>query len=106
LMHAVGDAPAPGHHPLFDVRFALQNHPIPDVDLPGLSARLRMRATGTARFHLGCELTEMNDGLEAAWLFRPALVPQAELENLDRLYQTFLAAACRSPEGRIGGLGA
>jgi hypothetical protein len=106
LMRAVGDAPAPGHHPLFDVRFALQNHPIPDVDLPGLSARLRMRSTGTARFHLGCELTEMNDGLEAAWLFRPALMPQAELENLDRLYQTFLAAACRSPEGRTGALGA
>src|SRR6478672_5275393 len=58
LARAVGESPADGHHPVFDTRFALQNHPIPDVDLPGLSAKLRMRSTGTARFHLGCEVTE------------------------------------------------
>ena len=48
----------PGHNPLFEVRFALQNHPIPEVSLQNLSARLGMRSTGTARFHLACEITE------------------------------------------------
>jgi len=28
-----------------------------------------MRSTGTARFRLGCEITEAGDGLESAWLF-------------------------------------
>jgi len=57
LARALGDTGAPGHNPIFEVRFALQNHPVPDVALPGISAKLRMRSTGTARFHLACEIT-------------------------------------------------
>ena len=45
------------------------------------------------------------DGIEVAWLYRPTLMSKSELENLDRLYQSFLASACRSPEVRIGSLG-
>jgi len=82
LVPALGDLPAPGHNPVFEVRFALQNHPVPDIALHGLSARLRMRSTGTARFHLGCEITVLADALEVVWLFRPNLFPLAEIENL------------------------
>jgi hypothetical protein len=101
LVPALGDAPAPGHNPVFEVRFALQNHPVPDVALHGLSARLKMRSTGTARFHLGCEITVLEDSLEVVWLFRPNLFPLAEIENLSYLFQAVLADACRSPESRI-----
>jgi hypothetical protein len=104
LVPALGDLPAPGHNPVFEVRFALQNHPIPDVALHGLSARLRMRSTGTARFHLGCEITVLEDGLEAVWLFRLNLFPLAEIENLSYLFKTVLADACRTPESRIAAL--
>ena len=104
LVQAVGDAPAPGHHPIFDVRFALQNHPIPDVAMPGLSAKLRMRSTGTARFHLGCEVTEQGEALEVVWLFRASLFSQAEIEELDRLFHCVLSNACRAPETRIAAL--
>ena len=76
LARALGDAGAPGHTPIFDVRFALQNHPVPDVALPGMAAKLRMRSTGTARFHLGCEITEEGEPLEVVWLFRPKLFPK------------------------------
>jgi hypothetical protein len=101
LARAFGDPGTPGHNPVFEVRFALQNHPIPDIALPGLSAKLRMRSTGTARFHLACEITEEDGPLEVVWLFRPALFPQTEVENLGRLFETMLAGACRSPEARI-----
>jgi hypothetical protein len=104
LVRALGDSPAPGHNPVFEVRFALQNHPVPDVALHGLSAQLRMRSTGTARFHLGCEITVAEDGLEVAWLFRPSLFPLAEIENLSYLFHAVLADACRSPESRIAAL--
>ena len=80
------------------MRFALQNHPIPDVELPGLSAKLRMRSTGTARYHLACEITEEEDQLEVVWLFRPKLFPQVEVEHLGQLFEAVLAGACRSPE--------
>ncbi len=104
LARALGDAGAPGHNPIFEVRFALQNHPIPDVAMPGMSAKLRMRSTGTARFHLACEITAEAEQLEVVWLFRPKLFPEAEVENLGRLFQNLLAGACRSPETSIAAL--
>ena len=104
LARALGDAGAPGHNPIFEVRFALQNHPMPDVTLPGMSAKLRMRSTGTARFHLACEITEEAEQLEVVWLFRPKLFPEAEVKNLGRIFQNLLASACRSPEMSIKAL--
>ena len=104
LARALGDAGAPGHNPIFEVRFALQNHPIPDVELPRLSAKLRMRSTGTARFHLACEITEQAEQLEVVWLVRPKVFPQEEVENLGRIFQNLLASACRSPESSIAAL--
>jgi hypothetical protein len=104
LAHALGDTGAPGHNPIFEVRFALQNHPVPDVALPGISAKLRMRSTGTARYHLACEITEEAEQLEVAWLFRPKLFPAAEVEKLGRIFENLLTAACRSPETRLAAL--
>jgi len=104
LAQTLGDTASPGHAPIFEVRFALQNHPVPDVNLPGLSAKLRMRSTGTARFHLACEITEDDERLEVVWLFRPSFFPQTEIENLGQLFQAVLAGACRSPESRIAAL--
>jgi hypothetical protein len=101
LVNALGDLPRPGHNPVFEVRFALQNHPVPDIALHGLSARLTMRSTGTARFHLGCEITAVEDGLEVVWLFRPNLFPVAEIENLSYIFKAVLADACCSPDSRI-----
>ncbi len=104
LALALGDLPAPGHNPVFEVRFALQNHPVPDVALHGLSAKLRMRSTGTARFHLGCEITVVENGLELVWLFRPTLFSLAEIENLSYIFRVVLEDACRSPQSRIASL--
>lgn len=104
LARALGDLPAPGHNPLFEVRFALQNHPVPDVALHGLSTRLKMRSTGTARFHIGCEITIVPEGLEVVWLYRPKNFPKVEIENLARIFTTVLESVYRSPETRIANL--
>ena len=104
LVLALGDPPSPGHNPIFEVRFALQNHPVPDVAVPGLSLQLRMRSTGTARFDLGCEINEDGDGLEVAWLFRKDRFPFGEIQNLGHIYQAVLAGVCRSPESRTDAL--
>jgi Condensation domain len=104
LVPALEELPRPGQNPIFEVRFALQNHPVPDVTVHGLSARLKMRSTGTARFQLGCEITVVDDGFEVVWLFRPKLFPLAEIKNLAYLFQAVLAGTCRSPESRIAAL--
>jgi hypothetical protein len=98
LVRVLGESSPPGHNPLFEVRFALQNHPIPDVAVPGLSLQLRMRCTGTARFNLACEINEEGDAMEVAWLFRQNQFPLEDIQNLGRLYLDVLAGVCRSPE--------
>ena len=98
LVRALGATQPPGHNPLFEVRFALQNHPVPDVEVPGLSLQLRMRCTGTARFNLACEINEEGDAMEVAWLFRPNQFPLADIQQLGRMYLAVLAGVCRSPE--------
>ena len=98
LVRALGTAPSPGHNPIFEVRFALQNHPVPDVEVPGLSLKLRMRSTGTARFDLGCEINEESDALDVALLFRRNLFALEDIQNLGRMYLAVLAGICRSPE--------
>jgi hypothetical protein len=87
LAKALGHVPGVVRNPLFDVRFALQNHPVPDVALPGLSVKLRMRSTGTARFDLGCELTEDGKALELIWLHDPAVIPPERLLELDAIFK-------------------
>src|SRR6202035_2899605 len=101
LVQGLGKQSEPGYNSLFEVRFALQNHPMPEVSLPNLSARLSMRSTGTARFQLGCEISEAGDSLEVAWLFRENLFSRRDIENLDGIFQRVLAGICRSPENRI-----
>jgi len=104
LVHALGERPSPTRNPIFQVRFALQNHPVPDVELRGLSLKLRMRSTGTPRFDLGCEITECGDTLEIVWLFRETLFAKPEIEELDRLFRTVVENTCRLPEKRTAAL--
>jgi hypothetical protein len=104
LVHALGEKSERGYNPLFEVRFALQNHPMPEISLPNLSAHLSMRSTGTSRFQLGCEITEDRGGLEIAWLFRENLFSQRDIESLDGIFRRVLAGICRSPESQISDL--
>ncbi|HEX4630795.1 MAG TPA: condensation domain-containing protein [Chthoniobacterales bacterium] len=104
LIRAVHEKPARRHNPIFQVRFALQNHPVPDVDIRGVSLKLRMRSTGTPRFDLACEITEQGDALEVVWLFRENLFSQAEIEELGRLFRTVVESICRVPERRTAAL--
>jgi len=93
LAAAIAEDHAAGEHAIFDVRFALQNHPVPDVALSTISTKLRMRSTGTARFDLGCELTEVGNELEAVWLFKPQRVPAADISELHNLFLAVLRQA-------------
>lgn len=90
LSRAVGEPRVPGQNPVFDVRFALQNHPIPDVVTPGLSVQLRMRSTGTARFELGCEITEAGNELEVIWVYRKKRFTPAGIKEMDGIFLTAL----------------
>jgi len=98
LAKAVSPAGGRSQHQVFDVRFALQNHPVPDIELPGISTRLRTISTGTSRFDIACELTECGDALEVVWLYRRPLANDEEIGNLDRLLGAVLEEAGRNSD--------
>ncbi|MES2735692.1 MAG: condensation domain-containing protein [Verrucomicrobiota bacterium] len=104
LAKALGVKAEAGHNPIYDVRFALQNHPIPDITLPSLSFKLRMRSTGTARFDLACEVTEDGEELEVVWLYRPSLFTSEDTQELNRRYQRVLANVSLSPHSPLADL--
>ncbi len=101
LVSAVDPPRLPGRNPIYEVRFALQNQPVPDLAVAGFSVQLKIRATGTPRFDLACEITEEGDGLEVVWLFRWSRFSQSEIEELHRLFLTVLTAVCASPDSRL-----
>lgn len=100
LAAALGAPLSPGEHSIFDVRFALQNHPVPDVVMPRISTKLRMRSTGTPRFDLGCEITEIGSELEVVWLFQPHLFSVVDIAELNVMLLAVMTNVCRSPESR------
>jgi hypothetical protein len=104
LAGTLGEPRSSGEHSIFDVRFALQNHPTPDVVLPRISTKLRMRSTGTARFDLGCEITEVGHVLEVVWLFRPHILSVSSIAELGALFLTVLTSVCRNPASRAAAL--
>jgi hypothetical protein len=104
LAGTLGEIRTPGEHTVFDVRFALQNHPVPDVVLPRISTKLRMRSTGTARFELACEITEVANALEVVWLFKPQRIPAPQLAELHELFLAVLTNVTKNPESRMADL--
>jgi hypothetical protein len=98
LVKALGIVRVPGCNPVFQVRFALQNHPVPDISVNGMSLQLRIRSTGTCRFDVACEITEEGESLEVVWLFRPDLFTQEDLQQLQGLFLGVLTSVCNTPE--------
>lgn len=98
LVKAIGDPPTPRHHPAYQVRFALQNHPLPDVSLPSLGIQIELASTGTGRFDLGCEITAVGAALEVVWLFTPDRFDADAIVALESLFMTVLARACDAPD--------
>jgi len=90
LVSAVEANSPRGRHAVYDVRFAVQNHPFPDIVVPGISTSLRTLSSGTSRFDLACELTEDGKKFEVIWLHRPSVVDRPSVEALDRHFRDVL----------------
>ena len=92
LVPALGDLPAPGRNPVFEIRFALQNHPVPDVALHGSLCSSEDAVDRHGPLSSRMRNYRVESELEVVWLFRPNLFPLAEIENLSYLFQS---RACR-----------
>ncbi|UUK33968.1 condensation domain-containing protein (plasmid) [Rhodococcus opacus] len=81
LVELLNPARSTAHHPLFQVMFALQNNPIPDVNFPGLELTPLPTPTGTAKFDLSFNLTEPppHAAGRRAWWGRSSSLPTCSI---------------------------
>src|SRR6185369_6669595 len=90
--------------PLFQVMFALENAPLPELEAHGLKMRPEALTGDTAKFDLALGIDETPDGLIADWLYRPELFEDATIERMASHFQTLLEGIVGSADARIADL--
>jgi len=86
------------HSPLFQVLFALQNAPLPQIDLAGLRMRLEDATSGTTKFDLALEMTEDGDELTGVWQYDTDISDAATIKRMAAHYQTLLESIVTDPK--------
>ncbi|MEE8583507.1 MAG: AMP-binding protein, partial [Acidobacteriota bacterium] len=90
--------------PLFQVMLALQNAPMPEIDLPGLKVVPQLIDLPTAHFDLTVALVEGEAGLEGVLIYNSRLFDPTTAHRLCRHFRTLLEAAAAKPQARVGDL--
>ncbi|NPC46572.1 non-ribosomal peptide synthase/polyketide synthase, partial [Corallococcus exiguus] len=104
LVEAVQPVRDASRSPLFQVMFALQNAPLEDLRIPGLTFRQVAAESRSAKFDLTLTLQDSAQGF-VGWLeYSTALFKQGTVERMARHLRTLLEAVASRPEQSVAGL--
>ncbi|HEX8117658.1 MAG TPA: condensation domain-containing protein, partial [Pyrinomonadaceae bacterium] len=98
VVEAAGAERGPGHSPLFQVMFALQNVPREQVSLEGLSVSVEMVEELDAKFELTLAVSESAGGLHGGLQYNKDLFDEATAARMLSHYRTLLRAVIENPE--------
>jgi amino acid adenylation domain-containing protein len=87
--------------PLFQVVFALQNAPVPALNLPGLAAGRLDIDSGTTHFDLTVVMEDTAEGLVASVEYSTDLFDESYVERMMERFGTILEEVARHPETRL-----
>jgi non-ribosomal peptide synthetase component F len=104
VVEAVQPERSLSHSPLFQVMFALQNLPLGELELSGLSLSPLELEGLTAKFDLSLSVSETEQGLVGAWEYNTDLFERPTLERLGAHFETLLRGVVAQPEQRLGEL--
>jgi amino acid adenylation domain-containing protein len=104
VVEAVQPARSLSHTPLFQVMFALQNAPMPSIELPGLQLSLMEADTETAKFDLVLELTETSEGITGVLQYNTDLFDAAMMRRMAEHFRLLLRSVTANPDERISRL--
>jgi len=93
-----------GHNPLFQVVFALQNAPVSEISLPGLTMERLGVDIESAKFDLKLDLWEVDGGLQGVFQYDTDLFERSTVERWARHFEALAAEAAAHPERRVGKL--
>jgi amino acid adenylation domain-containing protein len=89
-------------NPLVQVMFVVQNAPIPEIRLPGLS--LVTMEVPTTRFDLEVHMWEVGEQVVVRFIYSRDLFEEETVERMMRHYERVLEAGVRNPEEKIARL--
>jgi len=90
--------------PLFQVMFAMQNTPSPEIRLKDLQLSLLETERETAKFDITLVMWETAEGLEGSLEYNTDLYEGATMQRLLRHFQTLLEGVAADPSARIADL--
>ncbi|MBZ4422889.1 non-ribosomal peptide synthetase, partial [Myxococcus sp. RHSTA-1-4] len=101
LVETLQPARSLGHSPLFQVMFSLQNTPMPERALPGLTLSPIETELGAAKFFLTLALEELPDGFAGVFEYNSDLFDAATIQRMLSHQLRLLEAAVTAPERRL-----
>src|ERR1051325_6406654 len=84
--------------------FALENAPLPEIDMDGLKLRPEALTSDTAKFDLALGIVETDEGLTADWQYRTELFAATTIERMAAHFETLLESIVAEPDARIADL--
>jgi acyl-CoA synthetase (AMP-forming)/AMP-acid ligase II/acyl carrier protein len=92
------------HTPLFQVDFLLQNEPLSQLELIGLTASPLLTESATAKFDLTLGMENTDKGLRGVWEYNTDLFERSTIERLAGNFVTLLEAIVANPQQQISQL--
>ncbi|WP_392535132.1 amino acid adenylation domain-containing protein [Nostoc sp. C117] len=90
--------------PLFQVMFVLQNAPISEVELAGLTISSLPAQSATAKFDLTLSMQNTATGLVGVWEYNADLFDASTIERMRGHFQTLLEGIVANPQEQISQL--
>jgi len=91
-------------NPLFQVIFAMQNVPFPNLEMPGLMLRPMDRGTAMSKFDLEVYVWEESERLKGSFVYNTDLFDSATIERMAGHYQRVLEGIAADPDQRLSEL--
>ncbi len=88
-------------NPLFQVMFAYQNAPIPDLEMGGLKMRPFRAETGTAKFDLTASVDDLDGGFGVYFEYNTDLFDQETIRRMMGHWEQVIRSAVEQPERRL-----
>ncbi|MFP2930484.1 amino acid adenylation domain-containing protein, partial [Pyxidicoccus sp. 3LG] len=104
LVEELQPARSLSHTPLFQVMFSLNNTPLPELALPGLTLAPLEVHSGTVKFTLQLSLTEGPDGIAGTLEYNRDLFEPSTIDRLAVHLTTLLEGIAAAPERRLADL--
>ncbi|QSV52967.1 MAG: amino acid adenylation domain-containing protein [Dolichospermum sp. UKL201] len=92
------------HNPLFQVMFILQNAPMSDLDLTGLSVTSLPIENAISKFDLTLSMENTANGLVGVWEYNTDLFDSQTIERMTGHFVTLLVAVVENPQQQISQL--